>query len=100
MAAITNPETIRSMNEELRPLCEKLRALKAEIVVFKTKWDGGIGAIIGLSAQDTLEDGREAEGISRLNAFQIVQAVEQLSIVTTINSEIIQKPCVNPLRVQ
>jgi hypothetical protein len=96
MAAITNQEAIRLVNEQVRPLCEKVRALTAEIAAMKTTWDGGINAVIGSNANDTLEDGREAEGVSRLNALQITQAVGQLTGITP-NAEIIAKPCVRPL---
>jgi hypothetical protein len=53
-------------------------------------------------AADTVEDGREAEGVSRLTAGDVTNAVSQLIKTATgesgaWNSEIIQKPCVRLL---
>jgi len=98
MADISNPQAIRFVNEQVRPLCERLRALKAEFDALAPTWYGGINSLITNSAQDAIADGRENEGVSRLTGADIHSAVGQLLGVTP-NSEIIAKPCVNPLRI-
>jgi len=97
MADISNPQAIRFVNEQVRPLCEKLRALKAEFDALSPIWYGGINTVITNSTQDAIADGREDEGISRLTGADIHGAVAQFLAITP-NSEIIAKPCVNPLR--
>ncbi len=105
MADITDPEAIAFVNESIRPLSEKVRALKAEIDDAMIAWFGGINSTIGSSVDDVLQDGREAEGVSRLNADDITGFVTVLQqIQTTLDAAGIQarveKPTVRPLRVQ
>lgn len=97
MADITNPQAIRFVNEQVRPLCERLRALKAEFDALAPIWYGGINTVITNSTQDAIADGREAEGVSRLTGADIHGAVAQFLGVTP-NSEIIAKPCVHALQ--
>jgi len=100
MAQITNPEAIRFVNEQIRPLCERARALKAEIAAMQTNWYGGLnGEFDGNGGADTVEDGREAEGVSRLIGGEVTNAVAQLFAVLDLNAEIIAKPCVRALQV-
>jgi hypothetical protein len=94
--AITDPEAVRFVNEQVRPLCEEARALMARVGAMTTSWNAGINASFSNNA-DTLENGREAEGVSRLTALQVSQAVGQLQAVSALNTEIIAKPCVRPL---
>lgn len=95
MAQITDPEAIRFCNEALRPLCEEARGLAVRIAALSTLWFGGVNAKFAGNS-DTLEDGRDAEGVSRLTGAQVTNAVAQL-LGISLNSEIIQKPCVRPL---
>lgn len=96
MANITNPEAIRFVNEQVRPLCERLRALKAEFDALAPRWYGGLNVTISNSANDPIVDNRDAEGVSRLTGADVHNAVAQLLAVAP-NAEIIAKPCVNPL---
>lgn len=101
MAQITDPEAIRFVNEAVRPLCEEARALKIRVNALRTAWYGGLAAVFAGEA-DTVEDGREAEGVSRLTGADVTNAVGQLIKVATgeaseFNSEVIQKPCVRQL---
>lgn len=95
--SITNPEAVRFVNEQVRPLCEKARALAAEITAMQTLWFGGLDAQF---PNDTtaLDDGRDTQGVSRLTGAQIQLAVGVLlNMLGQANAEIIAKPCVRPL---
>lgn len=95
--SITNPEAIRFVNEQVRPLCEKARALSAEIAAMQTLWFGGLDANFPNDAT-ALDDGRDAQGVSRLTGAQIQLAVGVLiAMHGQANAEIIAKPCVRPL---
>lgn len=98
MANITNPQAIRFVNEQVRPLCEKLRALKAEFDALSPTWFGGLNTVISNSANDPIVDNRENEGVSRLSGADVHNAVAQFLAVAP-NSEIIAKPCVRALSV-
>ncbi len=98
MADITDPQAVRFVNEEVRPLCEEVRALKARILATQTEWFAGMNTTIP-NTSDSLEDGREAEGVSRLTGAQITNAVGVLiAVATEVNDEIISLPCVRPLQ--
>lgn len=104
MADVTNAEAIRFVNEQIRPLSEATRALKARIDACTTAWFAGIGDIIGTSASDAIQDGREVEGVSRLTAADVVGVLTQmLAIQTQLNqggvAGVISKPCVNALEI-
>lgn len=105
MADITSAEAIRYVNEVIRPTAETLRALKAEIDAATVTWFGGLNAVIGSSSGDTLQDGREAEGVSRLTGADITNLVVQmLAYQTACNAggvaDVISKPCVRTLSVE
>lgn len=95
MAQINNPEAIRFVNEVLRPLCEEARAFRIRIAALSTEWFLGKNDLFAVPV-DTVEDGRRTEGISRLTAGDVTNAVAQL-LNWNPNSEIIQKPCVRKL---
>jgi hypothetical protein len=97
---ISNPEAVRFVNEQVRPLCEKVRALVFEILAAQTTWYGGLNASFPNDAT-LLDDGREADGSSRLTGAQINSAMGVLiSMAGASNSEIIAKPCVRALSAQ
>lgn len=95
--AITNPEAVRFVNEQVRPLCEKARALSAEILAMQTLWFGGLDAQFPNDAT-ALDDGREGQGVSCLTGAQVQLAVGVLiAMLGQANAEIIAKPCVRSL---
>ena len=97
--AITNPEAIRFVSEQIRPLCEKIRAIKCQLVSMKADWDGHVGALIP-NDTSALEDGRESEGVSRLTGADINNTRNTLAgLITAINDSVIQKPCVRSIEV-
>jgi hypothetical protein len=95
---ITDPQAIRFVNEAIRPLCEQLRALKANIDSATYQWNGTIAALIPNDVAEKLEDGRAAEGVSRLTGADIRAVVAILAAVrTAVTDATVSKPCVRPL---
>jgi hypothetical protein len=99
---LADAEVVRFLNEEVRPWAERLRALKAEAHSTTVRWQSISGSIM----QDTrvIEDGRSAEGISRLTGNDVH---DLMFVVSTLNSTLtgvadatIEKPTVRPLRVR
>jgi hypothetical protein len=102
MADIISPEAIRFCNEVVRPLAEQVRSLKAVIDSTLITWNAGVGAIIGTSAADAIQDGRETEGVSRLTAADVAAFGAQLILMQTqLNqagvAEAVSKPCVRQM---
>jgi hypothetical protein len=95
VAQIANPEAVRFVNEVVRPLCEEARAFRVRVAALSTEWFLGKNNVFA-AAGDTVEDGREAEGVSRLTAGDVTNAVAQL-LAFEPNTEIVQKPCVRTL---
>jgi hypothetical protein len=97
--AITNPEAIRFVNEQVRPLCEEARALMARIGAAQTLWFSGVNGNVPNDAT-LLADGRDADGSSRLTGAHINSAVGNLiAIAAASNAQIIEKPCVRAIAV-
>lgn len=98
MPDITNPQALAFVRDRIRPLCEKARALNAEIDDMTTAWFAGINVMFP-NDSSPVQDGREAEGVSRLTGANINSAAGNLiDTAATINEQIIALPCVNPLR--
>ena len=102
--AITNTECIRFTNEVIRPMAEKLRAIKAEIDAHMLTWHGGLGAIFTADMAGAVEGGRENEGVSRLTGNDVVGIVNQIEqLQTQLNGAgvmtVIAKPCVRAMRI-
>lgn len=102
--AITNAEAIRFSNEVVRPHAEKLRAIKAEIDAALIEWFDGINALFPNSDQEAVDDGRENEGVSRLNGEDIngllfVMSEMQTLLNTAGYAQRISRPCVRPFQV-
>jgi hypothetical protein len=94
--AVTNAEAIRFVNEVVRPLCEELRAFKVRASAAATLWYAGMNTTIPNSAAQDIADGREAEGVSRLDGADVHNAMAQILGVSP-NAEIVQLPCVRQL---
>lgn len=97
--SITGPEEIKFVNEYIRPMCENIRYMKARGDDFAIKW----AQLSSSFPNDTtaVEDGRDAEGISRLTGADInaVATVFNtlLGDIDASAEAIIAKPCVRPL---
>ena len=98
--AITDPESIKFVNQYIRPMCENIRYMKARGDDFAVKW-AGVSSNIPNDANEEVDDGRDAEGISRLTGADInaVAAVfaALLGDIDPAATAIIAKPCVRPL---
>lgn len=100
---ITDPTAIRFSNEVIRPLCERFRALEAEVASASTDWFGGVSSLFP-NDSTTLDDGRhDAEGVSVLTGADITSAMTQfLAFQTQMTgggvAGVIAKPCVRPLQ--
>jgi hypothetical protein len=96
MAWPNDPELIRFVNEVLRPLCERVRALKAEVVVMQAQY----ATLSSMVPEDAtiLDDGRESEGVSRLSGQAIADVTYALVTVPlpSLNDAVLNKPCVQP----
>lgn len=103
MAQITNPTAIAFSNEVIRPLSEVLRAFKARTDDALIAWFAGLNTIIGSSVDDTIEDGRDNEGVNKLTGDDVTAIMSILSGIQSDLNQVgvaarIAKPCVRPLQ--
>jgi hypothetical protein len=99
MPDVTDPEAIRFVSEQIRPLCEAARALNVRIDAMTTAWFAGLNADFP-NDSSAVDDGREDEGVSRLTGANVNSAVGNLiAMKAASNSEILSLPCVRPLDV-
>ena len=83
MPLITDPVAIKWANEELRPMAERLRDLNALVDDTLVAWFAGLNTVIPNSATQDLDDGREAEGVSRLTGADIHSFMTQVATIQT-----------------
>lgn len=103
-AGIDNPEAIRWVNEVIRPLAENYRATNIMSEQALAQWYGGMNTLFP-NDSTALEDGREAEGVSRLTGADINSFMGQVAtLVGQFDGggvvDVINKPCVRMLEVQ
>ena len=99
MAAVTDPNAIKFVNEQVRPLAEKLRALMVEITATETDWFAGINTKFPNDVS-AVDDHREGEGVSRLTGQDINSLMSvAIGMRNAGNVQIIAKPCVRALSV-
>ena len=99
--AITDPEAIKFVNEYIRPMCENVRYMGARGADFANKW-AQISALFPNDALETVEDGRENQGVSRLTGADINAVAGAFTLLLSEISgaaaqAVISKPCVRPL---
>jgi hypothetical protein len=101
VAQITNPAVIKFSNEVLRPMSERLRALKytidVELITFNSQILGQLA-----SGADTIEDNRQVSGCAYLIAQDMISVMDIMAAIQTILSaggvaQILSKPCVRGL---
>lgn len=99
MADITNPEVIRFVNEQIRPLCEEARAFNARVTAMHNSWIETISQNCPADSSP-LADGREAEGVSRLTGYMVAVAHDNLKAMSDeMNVDYINPPCVRVLSI-
>lgn len=97
--AITNPEAIKFVNEQIRPLCEEARALCARVDAMTTLWNSGLNSSFP-NTTEVVTDNRVNEGASILTGANINSAIGILQAMKTAsNTQILEKPCVRVLSV-
>lgn len=102
---IDNPVVIRFVNEQLRPIAEKMRATKIELKQAFADWQQKAAASVPDDNKESLEDGREAEGVSRLSGADINAFINVLTKYNLVGDEIgiddvVNKLCVRALDVK
>jgi hypothetical protein len=103
-ATITDPEALKFVKEEIRPVAEQIRALKVRADNLILKWDNFISTKIA-NTSDSIEDGRELEGVSRLIGQDINKMMTLLKVIQTKLNETgiantVEKPCVQRLEIR
>ena len=101
--AITNTEAIKFTGEIARVKSEQLRGFKAEIDSAMAKWHNGIGTIMANDLEGIVEDGRAAEGVTRVTGNDVVLVISKLEAIQTILDAAgvmaaIEKLCVRTMR--
>jgi hypothetical protein len=97
---MTNLEVNRFLNDTLRPLAHKARALRAEIRSMEIRWYAGMNTKVPNSLTTPIDDGREAEGITTLMGSDVVNLVGNLIAMKDAgNEEIIEKPSIGTLKI-
>jgi len=100
--AITDPEAIKFLGEQLRPLAEAVRALDAKIDAAEETW-ARLASLFPDNAQEVVDDGRESTGVSRVSGKDVRSMISVLSGIRTAlagRAAVIEKPCVRPLRIE
>jgi len=101
MADIINPEAILFSNETIRPLSELARRLYYECKAAVPEWADVASEIP--SSGGTIQDGREAEGVSRLTCDDIRVLTSFLgtyiAAYEAATESAMVKPCVRRLTV-
>lgn len=101
---MNDPQSIRYVNEVIRPLSERLRDLRDDLTNALATWHGtGIGAAMTADLAAAIEDGREGEGVSRLTANDVVLTMGTAEAVLAVlngagRAAVIAKPCVRAMR--
>lgn len=104
MAEINDPEAIAFVNNYIRPIAETLRDLDAVTRDAAAIWTDNDMQAHFTNGPDTVEDGRGAEGVSRLTAADVNALVSEVSEIVAQFAvagamDAIRKPCVRVLNV-
>ena len=79
---VTNPEAIRHVNEQLRPLSEKFRDLDALMREADATYIS-LGTPFA-TGSDTVEDNRKDEGVSRLTSNDVTSFITQMRALSAV----------------
>jgi hypothetical protein len=96
--AIENAEVTRFLNEAVRPVAEKLRALRAEFASLDVRWQQISGQVS--QTADIIVDGRADEGVNQLTGQDLHDLMYAVGLVNTqlqaLAPATIEKACVRP----
>lgn len=101
---MTDPQSIKFVNEVIRPLSERFRDLRDDLANALATWHGtSISTNVTADTADTVDDGREAEGVSRLICSDVVSIMtlttNTLAVLDAVGvGAVIAKPCVRAMR--
>jgi hypothetical protein len=94
---MNDPLAIRFINEYQRTTSETVDDLRSRLHVLKTVWQDEVQSKVLNNESDLIEDGREAEGVTRLTGSDVYANVAALNSVLAIledNESVIRKLCV------
>ena len=101
MADIIDPQVIKWSNEKARPFAETLLVLLLQSKELTANYDEKIAPLVaGNVGTDLLEDGRAAEGVSRLTASDLsallavannLNALATPAVFTTVRKPVVRK---------
>lgn len=102
--AITNTGAITFCNEDMRPLAEWLRSLKAMTSSMNDEWSVVHSLNVPDSGTEYLSDGREAEGVTQVTGEEMHDLMDlcntiETALNTPINESLLSKFAVRPLRI-
>lgn len=107
--AITNEVVVSFLNQTLRPLCERLRAVQVELETSRVAYQVGpmatVAAAVGADPVEVVDDGRATEGVNQLSADEVAAAMGLLNDIAAAVAAnpaglaAMHKACVRPLRI-
>jgi len=98
--AVSDAEAVRFANEWARPMAEEARAFSIRVTAMETVWFGGVNAKFAKAA-DSLDDKRDADGVSRLTSGDVTTLVANLIAArNALDPAVVSKPCVRTVDVQ
>lgn len=100
--AITDKEAIRFQNEVIRVMAEKTRDFKIDIDLTLQAWYAGMNVKFVNSAEETVLDGRDVEGVGQLTGADANNLMGVFASIKSVLdgagvSDVVQKPCVRIL---
>lgn len=99
--AITDPNAIRFINEQIRPLCEQLRAFALRADACEIAWNVLQFDNIVIDDGSPIDDKRENDGVSRLTGSEVVAAFKNfLEVRNAIQRQVVEKPCVRAVEIR
>lgn len=104
MADITDPQAVRFVDEIIRPLAEAFEALDANAQIAKDRYTSEFAPLVsGNTGTDAIDDGRAAEGVSRLTLADIQNFATQVNaFVAQMDNagvrDVIRKPGVRRIK--
>lgn len=99
---MNDPGVIKFLNEDLRPLAEACRAIKARSGSALIRWENVVQQIVP-DEKDTavIDDGRSKDGVNQIQVDQVHLLTKLLvATMSQIDDVLIERFCVRPLEVR